>query len=125
MDQCADLYVGKSLIPHAGQGLFTTRARKAGESIVRMESPHDVESVEGVDAQGRPFDSVVHVYNSKRIIADLAFCGDEVPLWYRMNHSNRPNTCMKLEGAGVVWKALRKIEPDSELCYQYEKGLDF
>lgn len=123
--------VKQSRIPNAGLGLFSGQRLEFGREIVHQSlsvevrkcPDSDMERIKGeVRSLGHPDDSIIWVecgsaaqfaYHDREVFEDTC------PHWYRMNHSESPNVRMKLVSGRVTFVALRDIELDEELLWDY------
>lgn len=111
----------------SGRGLFATHDIAKGDLVARMHAPRDASaSLARMYREGRPGgDAAIAVGDllvTSRGFAGLTVTGDytRAPRWYRMNHSDRPNTRPRRDSThGVVWYALRDIGRGEALTWHY------
>jgi hypothetical protein len=76
-----------------------------------------------------PHDSIVHNPRSPYVLYDQSWQGlvnnEDIPWWYRMNHSNTPNCVPRLQNPsetilGMGWYTKRDVAINEELTFLYE-----
>ena len=110
-----------------GRGLFATRDIAKGDLVARMPAPRDAPaSLARMYREGRPGGDAAIAVGDALVtssgFAGLTAGGDyaRAPRWYRMNHSDRPNTRPRRDPVhGVAWYALRDVGRGEALTWHY------
>ena len=115
-----------------GRGLFATRKIAKGNLVARMHSPRDAtatlarryhEGLPGGDAAIAVGKALVTSSGFKGLTARGDYT--RAPRWYRMNHSDSPNTRLQRDaipdGLTMAWYAIRDIERGEALTWHYGK----
>ena len=118
--------------PGKGLGLFAARDIAKGKAIAQMREPGRMKKVEWeVYLQAHPclpHDAAIQVERSPLVFYDQSWLGQHynVPRWYRLNHSARPNTHMIILDRSkpareqeVAWVTMRDIRAGEELAFEY------
>ncbi len=116
------MFVWKSMIAGAGEGLFASRCIPRGDVVVSMVAPGRMLAKDWdtyCAAQNHPDDS--GVYHRSHVVFDRTFTCARRPHWHYMNHSQTPNTFMKYRMHNITWVALRDVGVGEELTFNYGK----
>ena len=118
--------------PGKGKGLFARLDLSKGTIVARMREPARIKRSE-VDAHlaqhpGLPDDCVIYAPRSPLVFYDVSWDGTgRVPRWYRLNHSQRPNTapCIINPDATareqeMAWITTKFVPAGDELTFCYE-----
>ena len=112
----------------SAKGLFATRDIPKGSVVARMPNPRPAgdtlwQRIQKGSAGG---DAAVQrpdgVWVTSSGFSEVKRNGDfeRAPRWYRMNHSDRPNTkVVILEGLGMEWRTLRDVGRGEALTWNY------
>lgn len=122
--------------PGKGRGLFASEAIPKGTIVIEMETPDRVRSRD-LDKFYRehawlPHDSVIHAPRSPLAFYDASWTRtSDIPRWYRLNHSNRPNTAPQILNPSAPprrqrmgWKTTSAVPKGRELTFRYEDTPD-
>lgn len=128
------LYVSKSVIPNAGDGLFTTECIESGELIVEftgrlVESEdfvtNNISSIAFIDGKfldcyendlASKANDIINIDNPKRNLSDIV--NSHKPIYITYNNLS-VNAIIKMSGYKVWLEAIRDIEPDEEIFVHY------
>ena len=133
--------IKKSRIKGAGDGLFSTQRFKRGDCLLGFQNPHMLSENDTIEMEERLeyFDSTA-IWNS----SPLSDCKYEPPwfdymfhtsrgkiwvdlsadenIWYKFNHSAKPNVEATLGTKGPLFIAKRIIGQDEELTIKYQNA---
>jgi len=97
--------------PGKGLGLFATEDLPRGQVVAHMREPARMTREEWLAHRQQhvclPHDAAIYVERSPLLFYDRTWLGDhDVPLWYRLNHSAKPNCSMTIidRTKPAVWK---------------------
>ena len=118
--------------PGKGLGLFATMDISKGTVVAQMRSPARMKKAEWELHIGRnrclPHDAAIYLERSPLVFYDQSWQGehDNVPLWYRLNHSSSPNTTMQIVDRSapareqrIAWVTIRDVRRGEELTFVY------
>ena len=118
--------------PGKGLGLFATGDIPKHQMVAQMRQPGRMKRNEWeiymTTNPCLPHDAAIYIERSPLIFYDQSWSGksDNIPLWYRLNHSASPNTAMAIldrtkpaRQQEIAWLTLRNINKGEELTFEY------
>ena len=117
----SNVYVSRSNLPNAGEGLFLVKSVCKNTIIIEMKDYIVLDSDFSILRAPCPHDGIIHIISgnkNSRILDKEWF--EKRPLWHFINHSKNPNIFMRKKLGQIQWISSRDIQHGSELLFNYD-----